>query len=42
MKYIESDGKYALVEGTFDARMTRHFGAYSGGIKNIKRVKNAA
>ena len=33
------DGRYVLVEGTFDARHSGHHGAYSGEIKNITRFR---
>ena len=38
-EYAEFHGKYVLIEGTFDANMKGHRGAYSGSIKNIKRIQ---
>ena len=37
--YIEGDQKYVLIEGTFDAHLTGHRGAYSGAIRNIRRFQ---
>jgi hypothetical protein len=36
--YKESDQKYALIEGTFDAERYGHMGLFSGTIKSIKRL----
>jgi len=36
--YKESDQKYALIEGTFDAKGYGHQGLFSGTIKSIKRL----
>lgn len=36
---MEFHEKYVLIEGTFDANMKGHRGAYSGAIKNIKRME---
>ena len=38
-EYVEFHEKYVLLEGTFDANMKGHRGAYSGAIKNIKRMQ---
>lgn len=31
--------RYAIIEGTFDAQNTGHFGVYNGGIKDIQRLE---
>jgi hypothetical protein len=36
---LEFHEKYVLIEGTFDANMKGHRGAYSGAIVNIKRIE---
>jgi len=36
--YMASDQKYALIEGTFDAKGYGHQGLFSGTIKSIKRL----
>jgi len=33
------DQKYVLIEGTFDAKMTGHFGMWSGSIQKITRCQ---
>ena len=33
------NGKYVIIEGTFDAKMTGHFGMWSGAIVNITRYE---
>ena len=38
-EYAEFHEKYVLIEGTFVANMKGHRGAYSGAIKNIKRIQ---
>jgi len=38
-EHSEFHGKYVLIEGTFDAGMKGHRGAYSGAIKDIKRMQ---
>jgi hypothetical protein len=37
--YKNSDQKYAIVEGTFDAKYNGHLGGFSGSIKKIKRLE---
>lgn len=37
--YQAVDQKYAIVEGTFDAKYNGHLGGFSGSIKNIKRLE---
>ena len=38
-EHSEFHEKYVLIEGTFDVGMKGHRGAYSGAIKNIKRMQ---
>ncbi len=38
-EFAEFHEKYALAEGTFDANLKGHRGAFSGAIKNIKRMQ---
>lgn len=38
-EYLEFHEKYVLIEGTFDANMKGHRGAFSGAIIHIKRIE---
>jgi len=38
-EYMKVEGKYAIIEGVFNAHQRGHFGAYAGSIVNVTRLE---